>query len=124
MVLIHLRLGRQWCSRIDVGQASAAERALGAIALRLGSQKHSRKPPRCHRIQAASVPPPPLGRRRILRVKMTDGRSSCVGIEYSPMPAIKTEQLVPGTKVVVRGCTLRVGVLLLDAKCFTVGAIM
>ncbi len=58
---------------------------------------------------------------RILRVKMTDGKASCVGIEYQPLPAIKAEQLVPGTKVLLRGCSLRVGVLLLEPRCFEVG---
>ncbi len=55
-------------------------------------------------------------------MKMTDGKGSCVGIEYQPLPAIKSEQLVPGTKVRLRSCSLRVGVLLLDPRCFEVRA--
>lgn len=54
---------------------------------------------------------------------MTDGKGSCVGVEYSALPAIKTEQLVPGTKVRLRGAAVRVGVALLDPKCFEVRAV-
>ncbi|KAL4439710.1 hypothetical protein ABPG75_002711 [Micractinium tetrahymenae] len=53
---------------------------------------------------------------RILRLRLTDGRSSCVGIEFQPL-TFAIEQLCPGTKVRLRGATVRMGVLLLEARC-------
>ncbi|KAL4450546.1 hypothetical protein ABPG77_000902 [Micractinium sp. CCAP 211/92] len=53
---------------------------------------------------------------RILRLKLTDGRGSCVGVELQPLP-LSMEQLCPGTKVRLRGATVRCGVLLLGPRC-------
>ncbi|KAI7838895.1 hypothetical protein COHA_007360 [Chlorella ohadii] len=56
---------------------------------------------------------------RILRLKLTDGRSSCVGIEFAPLP-YSLEQLCPGTKVRLHNVTVRLGVLLLEPKAIEV----
>lgn len=53
---------------------------------------------------------------RLLRLKLTDGKLSCVAAEFKPVPQL-TEDLPPGTKLCCTNATVRLGVLLLDAKC-------
>jgi len=48
---------------------------------------------------------------RLLRLKLTDGKLSCIAAEFKSVPQL-TEDLPPGTNA-----TVRLGVLLLDAKC-------
>lgn len=54
---------------------------------------------------------------RLLRLKLTDGHRSCVGVEYLPLGSLRSPDLVPGVKVLIRGVLIRVGVLLLEPKC-------
>ncbi|KAL0034734.1 hypothetical protein WJX77_004661 [Trebouxia sp. C0004] len=57
--------------------------------------------------------------QRLLRVKLTDGKLSCIAAEFKPVPQL-TEDLPPGTKLCCTNATVRLGVLLLDAKCIQV----
>ena len=58
---------------------------------------------------------------RIFRFKLTDGEGrSCVAIESQPLPGVKLESVIPGTKVCLRGCSVRLGVVLLEPKNFEV----
>ncbi len=53
---------------------------------------------------------------RLLRLKLTDGKLSCIAAEFKPVPQL-TEDLPPGTKLCCTNATVRLGVLLLDSKC-------
>ena len=57
---------------------------------------------------------------RLLRLKMTDGSRTCIGVEYNPIPALRAADLIPGVKIKIAGATLRVGCLLLDSKSISV----
>ncbi|DBA71488.1 TPA: hypothetical protein ACH3X2_011280 [Trebouxia sp. C0005] len=57
--------------------------------------------------------------QRLLRLKLTDGKLSCTAAEYKPVPQL-SEDLPPGTKLCCTNATVRLGVLLLDAKCIQV----
>ncbi|KAL0052226.1 hypothetical protein WJX82_010182 [Trebouxia sp. C0006] len=57
--------------------------------------------------------------QRLLRLKLTDGKLSCIAAEFKPVPQL-TEDLPPGTKLCCTNATVRLGVLLLDAKCIQV----
>jgi tudor domain-containing protein 3 len=58
---------------------------------------------------------------RILCLKMTDGKQSCIGIEYKSLSKLipKTEVVVPGSKVLLHHITIRTGIILLDPNCMT-----
>ena len=53
---------------------------------------------------------------RLLRLKLTDGKLSCIAAEFKPVPQL-SEDLPPGTKICLTNTSVKLGVLLLDAKC-------
>ena len=53
---------------------------------------------------------------RLLCLKLTDGKLSCIAAEFKPVPQL-TEDLPPGTKVCLTNASVKLGVVLLDAKC-------
>lgn len=56
---------------------------------------------------------------RILLLKMTDGKQSCIGIEYRSLSKLipKTDVVVPGSKVLLHNIPIRTGIILLDPNC-------
>lgn len=56
---------------------------------------------------------------RLLRLKLTDGKLSCIAAEFKPVPQLN-EDLPPGTKVCLTNASVKLGVVLLDAKCIQV----
>lgn len=58
--------------------------------------------------------------RRLLRLKLTDGRTTCTAVEFKPVPALEPEHLVPGVKLCLTGASVKLGVILLDPKCIQV----
>ena len=58
---------------------------------------------------------------RLLRLKLTDGKLSCIAAEFKSVPQL-TEDLPPGTKVCLTNASVKLGVVLLDAKCVQASA--
>ena len=58
---------------------------------------------------------------RLLRLKLTDSKLSCIAAEFKPVPQL-SEDLTPGTKVCCTNVSVKLGVLLLDAKSIQVNA--
>ena len=56
---------------------------------------------------------------RLLRLKLTDGKLSCIAAEFKSVPQL-TEELPPGTKVCLTNASVKLGVVLLDSKCIQV----
>ena len=54
--------------------------------------------------------------RRMLRLKLTDGETTCVCVEYEYLNNIKNKDLVPGVKVKLMSPLVRFGVVLLQPK--------
>lgn len=52
---------------------------------------------------------------RLLRLKLTDSKLSCIAAEFKAVPQL-SEDLPPGTKVCCTNVSVKLGVLLLDAK--------
>ena len=59
---------------------------------------------------------PMHGLCRLLRLKLTDGRTTCTAVEFKPVSALEPDQLVPGIKVCLTSAAVKLGVVLLDAK--------
>jgi hypothetical protein len=53
---------------------------------------------------------------RMLRLKLTDGKTICKAVEMRPLPDVTTEELPPGTKVCISNASVKAGLLLLDPK--------
>ncbi|KAK9902700.1 hypothetical protein WJX75_003222 [Coccomyxa subellipsoidea] len=53
---------------------------------------------------------------RMLRLKLTDGKTTCKAVEMRPLPDVTTEELPPGTKVCISNASVKAGLLLLDSK--------
>ncbi len=58
---------------------------------------------------------------RMLRLKLTDGKTTCKAVEMRPLPDMSTEELPPGTKVCISNASVKAGLLLLDSKSIKVG---
>jgi hypothetical protein len=74
-------------------------------------------------VKAADVSKPSVagvagGGSRMLMLKLTDGRGACKAAEFRATEAL-AQALVPGTKVLLAGASVRAGVVLLDPKCIT-----
>lgn len=54
--------------------------------------------------------------QRMLRLKLTDGVSSCVAVEYESLQSIKSKDLVPGVKILLHSPLIRNGIVLLEPK--------
>lgn len=52
---------------------------------------------------------------RLLRLKLTDGKLSCIAAEFKSVPQLH-EELPPGTKVLLTNASVKLGVVLLDAR--------
>lgn len=52
---------------------------------------------------------------RLMRLKLTDSKLTCIAAEFKPVPQL-SEDLPPGTKVCCTNASVKLGVLLLDAK--------
>ncbi|BDA51225.1 probable Tudor domain-containing protein 3 at N-terminal half [Coccomyxa sp. Obi] len=59
-------------------------------------------------------------KQRVLRLKLTDGKTTCKAVETRPLPNIDPESLAPGTKVCISNASVKAGLLLLDPKCLKV----
>ncbi len=56
------------------------------------------------------------GGSRLLMLKLTDGKASCKSAEYRATEQLM-QALVPGTKVLLAGASVKAGVVLLEPKC-------
>ena len=52
----------------------------------------------------------------MLRLKLTDGKTTCKAVEMRPLPDMSIEELPPGTKVCISNAPVKAGLLLLDSK--------
>ena len=57
---------------------------------------------------------------RLLRLKLTDGKTTCTALELHPTPCLDGD-LPPGTKVCLKNAPVRAGLVMLDPKCTKVG---
>lgn len=53
---------------------------------------------------------------RLLFLTLTDGKQKCSAMEYQPLDSIKKDNVIPGTKLRLHGCTVRLGIILLTSK--------
>lgn len=54
--------------------------------------------------------------RRMLLLRLTDGRVTVKALEFKPCQTLDHSQLPPGTKVRVSGAAVKAGVVLLEDK--------
>ncbi|GFR53170.1 hypothetical protein Agub_g15893, partial [Astrephomene gubernaculifera] len=59
------------------------------------------------------------GNDRLLCVRLTDGKVTCKAIEYQRVELL-SEELAPGTKVLLTNATVKNGIVLLNPKCIKV----
>ncbi|CAL8466403.1 g5939 [Coccomyxa elongata] len=55
-------------------------------------------------------------KQRVLRLKLTDGKTTCKAVETRPIQSIDPDSLAPGTKVCISNASVKAGLLLLDPK--------
>ena len=55
-------------------------------------------------------------RFRLLQLKLTDGKTSCKALEFRPAPQLDLSQLAPGTKVQLSNASIKLGLVLVDAR--------
>lgn len=56
----------------------------------------------------------------MMRLKLTDGKTTCKAVEMRPLPDVVPDALPPGTKICITNASVKAGLLLLDPKCFKV----
>jgi hypothetical protein len=54
--------------------------------------------------------------RRLLALKLVNGKLACKALEFRPMPEVDPEVLAPGSKVCIANASVKAGVVLLDSK--------
>eukprot|EP00200_Dunaliella_tertiolecta_P009469 CAMPEP_0202374094 /NCGR_PEP_ID=MMETSP1127-20130417/4995_1 /ASSEMBLY_ACC=CAM_ASM_000462 /TAXON_ID=3047 /ORGANISM="Dunaliella tertiolecta, Strain CCMP1320" /LENGTH=402 /DNA_ID=CAMNT_0048971161 /DNA_START=1186 /DNA_END=2391 /DNA_ORIENTATION=+ len=94
-------------------------------------------PPDCNSATCASIPGPVVlqvqaikdvsksstslssGSARLLMLKLTDGKVNAKAAEHKRIDALN-DMLPPGTKIQIKGATVRMGVIMLEPKCVKV----